>query len=69
MKEIKTNEKIAVGIFFTIIWLFVTGVMAFFSYLACEILFKGGVIVIILILLKGGYVKINGILRKRKHPY
>ena len=64
MKE--TNDKLAVSIFFGILWLFITGVTSFFSYLLCEILFKGGIVLIILLILKGGY---DGIFRKRKHAY
>ena len=62
----KTSDFIAGSIYFGIMWLFVCGVSAFFSYTACFWIWWIGVLTIILGLLKGGY---NGIFRKREHAY
>jgi len=62
----KKREKIAGAVFFGIIWLFISGVSSFFSYVACKIIFTIGILFICFKIMKGGY---NGIFRKGKHSY
>ena len=62
-KNEELGSRIAVGVFWSIIWIFSTGVMYFFNEAISKTMFYLWVFYLLFIILKGGY---NGIFRKRK---